>query len=59
MQNLLKKGQDVICNGHIGYVTELLEWAEYKMANVRVPGGLVCVSVSDLKNIDGTWIIPR
>jgi len=41
-------GTKVILNGHKGTVTRIVPW-DKKLREVRLPGGISCVSVSELK----------
>jgi len=58
MKNLVKVGQKVICNGYEGTITKILEWSD-SMVEVRVPGGIACVCISDLKEIGSDKFIGR
>ena len=42
-------GQKVLCNGYEGRVMKICVGQLEGMAEVRVPGGLVCVGISELK----------
>ena len=41
-------GMPVWCNGYEGRVVAVCEWSE-TLVEVRVPGGVTCVPVSDLR----------
>jgi len=45
----LEAGQKVICNGHAGTIIEICQGQMEGMATVRVPGGMVCVSLASLR----------
>jgi hypothetical protein len=44
-----KVGQLVICNGYEGRIMKICTGQLDGMAEVRLPGGLVCVGISELK----------
>ncbi len=51
MENTMKRGDKVICNGYRGSVYNVCDGQLKGMVEVRVPGGLTCVSASDLRPI--------
>lgn len=58
MKNLVKVGQTVICNGYEGIITKILDWNN-SMVEVRVPGGITCVCVSELKEVGSDKFIGK
>lgn len=45
-----EEGQRVRYSGYVGHVRDILTGQLEGMANVRVPGGTTCVSLSELAN---------
>ena len=47
--NGLKVGDKVIANGYEGTVVALCDWSDGRLVEVRLPGGIVCVSSHECK----------
>jgi len=47
-----KNGDKINYSGFDGIIIEILDWTDFTMAEVRLPGGVVCVDLCDLKLIN-------
>ena len=55
---MLKVNDKVLCNGYEGTITEIHEWDDNEMADVRLNSGGVCVAISELTKIVETKHTP-